>query len=519
MQLNYQELLELESIDGYSILEQLTVLKFLFDLSLDSKNLKGIELGLTLSNQIKIETLSEHEIVLFHYYIANGWTTKRILRAETPKDSWDFQMEEIKKEIYHLRKAISSVGFDSIGPLRQCQVYTNFGNALNFIGRFSEAQLAWTKALEISPDSSMTLANKARGLFHYGKYLYDEMHTKIFIFYSFDYCKKAIKNIESVFLSSKEQIIEFYKSLEKMIPYEIQNYLPDLNEYSLGEDIFLREYRQWCLKNHLYINPLNDLGEFTIATHDCLNLPTLIIEANKPPSWINLYNQIKQEFGTSRFMLYESLIEQKPHYSDIDILVVETYENVEYSYCLEKTKIAFRTCYSILDKMAFLLNDYLQLAIPQEKVYFKSLWYNNNKKELRDFFKTSNNWALRGLYWLSKDIFEKGDDFNNVIEPEAKELDVLRNHIEHKALKIISTSIKSSFEYQEEKDIAYTITREEFEKKTLKLLSLVRSALIYLSLAINQEEQKREYPKGNLLPIHMEEIPHYKKGRIQNMWK
>ncbi|WP_407152622.1 LA2681 family HEPN domain-containing protein [Bradyrhizobium sp. ORS 86] len=42
---------------------------------------------------------------------------------------------------------------------------------------------------------------------------------------------------------------------------------------------------------------------------------------------------------------------------------------------------------------------------------------------------------------------------------------------------------------------AYSVQREDFSRKTLRLLRLSRAALIYLSLAMHDKERKR--PKGN----------------------
>jgi hypothetical protein len=43
--------------------------------------------------------------------------------------------------------------------------------------------------------------------------------------------------------------------------------------------------------------------------------------------------------------------------------------------------------------------------------------------------------------------------------------------------------------------LAFSIYRQEFEAKTLRLLKMTRAALIYLSLAIHCEEQQRQPEK------------------------
>jgi hypothetical protein len=84
------------------------------------------------------------------------------------------------------------------------------------------------------------------------------------------------------------------------------------------------------------------------------------------------------------------------------------------------------------------------------------------------------------------------------MEPEARELQLIRNYIEHKAFKVLSDFFRSP-RYFDEKDIAYSISRGDLEHKTLKLIRLTRAALIYVSLAIHHEEQKKDHSKAGIL--------------------
>ncbi|MDB5137145.1 MAG: hypothetical protein JWP37_3748 [Mucilaginibacter sp.] len=118
-------------------------------------------------------------------------------------------------------------------------------------------------------------------------------------------------------------------------------------------------YRKWCLKHQLYTNPLNDLGNYTIADHDVLHLPTMTVAAGEPPKYHTLFNQLKQEYATARFLYYEGTQPHKQHYADQDVKLVDTLEYAEYSIHMEKVKIAFRLIYSLFDKIGYLLNDYL----------------------------------------------------------------------------------------------------------------------------------------------------------------
>jgi HEPN superfamily protein len=90
------------------------------------------------------------------------------------------------------------------------------------------------------------------------------------------------------------------------------------------------------------------------------------------------------------------------------------------------------------------------------------------------------------LYWLAKDFFEKTND--EVAEPQARGLSDIRNHIEHKYLRV--TAVESPTVPPD--DLAFMVSREQFERKTMHLLKLARSALIYLAIGVGFEERRRE---------------------------
>jgi tetratricopeptide (TPR) repeat protein len=512
MKMHYDDLLKIKSLADFDEADRLSILGQLIDLSSDEKNNQGIDLALQLASEMDAATLSEHDQVLLHYNIANAWSAKRHFKSENLEGAWDFNMEEVSKEIFHLRKAVTMPGFSTIRKERRSQVFTNLGNALSFVGRFSEAQQLWNNAVETTPGHGLALTNKAKGLYHYGLYLFDEEHTKIFIIVSFHLIKSALENKHEIFEGYRESIEEFYASLLKCIPEKLRGSMLNLNTYDLGNNKNLIDYRRWCLNNQLYINPLNDIGNVSIASHDALNLPTMYFSGKTPPVFISLYNQLKQEYGTARYLYYEAVTSTSPHISDTDIVVLDTMESTIYSASVEKAKIAFRVCYSIFDKIAFFLNQYLQLGVDETKINFRTIWYDNpSKRILKSQFISSQNWALRGLFWLSKDIHWSWENGDIVIEPEAREIAAIRNHIEHKFLKVVKDKALASFFYDETKDISFSISKKDFSAKVEKILKLCRASLIYLSLAVNDVERRKPKPLGPTLPILPTIIPLYNK--------
>jgi hypothetical protein len=90
------------------------------------------------------------------------------------------------------------------------------------------------------------------------------------------------------------------------------------------------------------------------------------------------------------------------------------------------------------------------------------------------------------------------------MEPDAYALRKIRNHIEHKYLKVHDFLWEISSRYQTADDpfkdrMAYSITLEVLESKTHRLLKLARSGLIYLSLAVHREERMRSMNRNDEL--------------------
>jgi hypothetical protein len=186
-------------------------------------------------------------------------------------------------------------------------------------------------------------------------------------------------------------------------------------------------------------------------------------------------------------MLFESLDNYTEHFSDKDVLLMNGFDGAQFGYRAEQLKIAFRLAYSIFDKVALFLNKYYGVGLKISAVSFRKIWgqRKNKKFEINTCFQGSQNWPLRGLYYLSKDLFD--DDFDDVALPEAKELAGLRNRIEHRYLSLqdYAASVNNT-------DMHSYISIDEFQMKTLRIMSMAREALVYLSLAMHREEEIRD---------------------------
>ncbi len=481
-----------------------TILKLgvLIDLSTDLKKEGGFHHAINHASKLLSAKINNWEKGVLHYFIANAWDGLRLLKHNNAASVWDWHQEEIQKAILNFRSCnqyLKSCKDQSY----LCPSNTNLGNAFNTLGRFVEALEFWNKVLALKGSFSMATLSKAYGLFTYSSSLYDDGHRDVFLKYAYMLFKKGLKG-DDIHDTGRKYYENISAKIEAGFKKEYLESEFKLKEFLLGKTVAEKTYRKWCLQNCLFLNPLNDLGAFSIAARDILHCPSIITTISEhdsahPPVYYSFYNQLKQEYASARLFLYESLTINKPHFSDRGVLMYNTLDYPCYGLNIEKCKVAFRTTYSIFDKIAFFLNTYLRLCIPERQISFRKIWYKNPYKPedgLADKFINLKNWPFRGLYWLSKDLSEQGTDFADAIEPDAQNLVKIRNYIEHKYLTLHQMDLSKLVE-AETKDVTYPVYFEDFTDKTLRLVKLARAALIYLSLGINIEEKKKHTDSGS----------------------
>lgn len=277
--------------------------------------------------------------------------------------------------------------------------------------------------------------------------------------------------------------------IEKRIDVEVVGKSLHLDEHRLGDTVEEQEYRRHMLHEGLFLNPLNDLGFHSIAAQDIFVLPTFTTGLDEPPTLIGLFNQMKQEFISARWLLYDGMAADTLHFADRDVVLYNTLDYPSYSIAVEKVKAAFRMGYALFDKIAFFVNDYWKLGVNPRSVYFKTIWYEDQNARagvVRSKFANSQNWPLRGLFWLSKDIFDP--ELQETAEPDAQELYTIRNCLEHTYLKVHEMLVPRGGPDIFNDRLAYSIQRESFYRKTYRVLRLARAGMIYLSLAMHHEK-------------------------------
>src|SRR5699024_8802532 len=142
--------------------------------------------------------------------------------------------------------------------------------------------------------------------------------------------------------------------------------------------------------------------------NDVLHLPSMIRPLKeKLPVYSGLFNQIKQIYCSARYFIFDGIYNKKIHFSDKEVYLVNMYDYPVYSINIEKIKAGYRAIYSLLDTIAYFLNEYFDLGKNRNRVSFNNIWTfkNNDGNTILDL--SPNNYLLQALYWIKKDIYNE----------------------------------------------------------------------------------------------------------------
>lgn len=494
----------------------------LIDASYDAAYGRGADRALYLLDELAKRDLSYKDQSVLEYFRANAWSVKEKVDGTRRSLTWEHPARE--QQILALSRAISHPGFAELDELRRCQMLTNRANLLNRVGRIVDAIEGWDEALKVIPRFALAQANRGYGLKHYGSLLDANRERAIFLLHAHDGLSAASAPgaVFDAKYSSEvlRQIAIAAQECASAGDLDRIRDLQDLGGPSLGRSKAELTYRRWCLDRRLFLNPINDLGAHTAAALDDLVLPGIVEtfddrpDGSTPPPAIGFFNQMKQEYVSARYFLYEGLQDNKLHFSDRGVQLFDTLDFPMHSLATERVRASFRIAYSILDKVAFLIDHYWKLGKIADRINFKNVWMVEGKPRLLERFKEHPNWPLRGLFWLSKELFD--EQLKQAIAPDARELHDIRNALEHKYLRVHESWAWSEIRIQKSGDsLGLSIDSDLLEAKALRVMKITRSALIQLALAIGAEEKirARERPDGPIGSMPLFELGDRRKRR------
>lgn len=446
--------------------------------------------------------LDDTDRAALELYSANIASALR--QAKGGNEPWNWIQPELETEILHLRRGLVLLGDKGIRELKTdlgLRITTNLANALDHVGRFVEAIEIWGVTIAEHPQFSMAIGNRAQAFSWYSHFVTIPTERALLLRESYRGFRDAMAiGVEP---HAEDHMRNWLLHLSSIADWESLRI--DFPKFSVGSTKIERRYREWCVQNTLVLSSINDLAQDIDGIQDTLTLPNLFVsleEANgSPPAVYAIFNQLKQEFTSARFTVFEAL-EQKDrplHFADRGVVLCDTLDYRYFRLWTEKLKMAFLAAHAVLDKVAYLVNEYWKLGVKTRAINFNSVWYlkADPKQGLNSIFAKSENWPLRGLYWLSRDFYYKPKTLH-AVSPEAKIIHDIRNHIAHKYLRIHDHVL---YDADRERtamgsELSFPVSEIELQSYTIRLLKLVRSALIYVSAAIAHEEKLKEEQLG-----------------------
>lgn len=472
---------------------QFNKLGFLVDIGFGLKDQNIVKQGLDIGEQnLKSQKDNSYKTNI-HYNLANGYLslyglTERSLGFEAIPQS-----ENLQKAKLHFRKALKLC--DEFNFDLKKQIFVNYGNCLDTLGRGVEALSAYDTAIKTDKKFSMAIGNKAKALRFFadisGQYrgaIYLEAYQSI---------KSIINNQDLIEIGGLGAKQSFENELQK-----IESLFKDKNDltkklkhskYSTAKlSEFEKDYLDFCAKEKLFLN-------FHIHDNQCESAITdpifisLITEIDDNDTFYQLakyINQIKEDYSVARLLLVQSQFKRED-FNNISrrTTFVNTLDYSQFNLYFGLLKSAFKEAYNILDKIAVFINDYYKLGLPEDKIYFTSIWYCNNCKKIREEILKSKNISLYALYDIYQDF--KADHYKNIQN--------IRNASTHRKL-VIFDSILTDLDKKGDK---HNIDYDTMLSETINLLKLTKSAIIYLINFVNIEEGKKK-KNGLVAPMFVD---------------
>ena len=444
-----------------------------------------------LKKYLETEDTSDNNRDVVHYLLGNLYSGLAVITAEDSA-GWrtDNYPENLAHAINHFRQAEEFSSQSNSSHLGE--IKTNLANGLAHQRRNIEALESWSCNFSIEGDAPyVSTLSKARELLWISYWLNDPGHAWCFRYEAYILLKSLQSVLDSIDHPGVINTITHDQEIGKLIKFGDDNFqkLQNWSSKQTCEDYSEDEklYRLWCLKHRLFVNPLNDITHNWIADQDILQFPDHTVSLSVGPYYNAAFSSLKREFCFARFLAYEGINRIHPEYENKKLFLTDTLDYVHYSGFTEKIKTAFRVCFSVLDSLAALMNEYF--GCNSKSVYFTSRWIKEN-------LKGQDNCFIDALYWLAcdlTDISKIPQENWKAPSPAVAEIRKMRIAIEHGWLRV---AVQESSIWDNKNDFAYVVSPQTLEQNTLSVLKLVRSAILYFCLAVSYNEKHKATTDG-----------------------
>ncbi|MCY7296744.1 LA2681 family HEPN domain-containing protein [Alteromonas sp. a30] len=447
-----------------------------------SSNMEDLRKFFDLHNDTEYQF--ENLIDKAHYYYLLGNCASTLFSYRNQ----EWFSDDLSKSVIFYRKALHALQqekylTDEQQYLLSC-VETNLGNCLSSQGRSFCCIPVWDQAIE-RKNNPVAITAKARNELFIAQSLYDQGHSAYHYFKAYNLINLGLENIDRLYPEQREAFAQDGELMNFKSWFEDNFTKKEFDYFESHEDEFetreQQDYLDWCSKNVLFLNDLNDVCKSQIVYQDIMTMPSVMQKLNSSLSmheelmYHGNFDELKNDFCYARYLVFSArnIPNDETHFFN------QTYPHVnDMSYTISNLKAhhyksAFRTLYSLFDKIAYLLNRFFDLNDigKDHKISFDSIFRkleNRKEWEPHEKLKSSNNYFIHALFYILKDIRDVKDSTSVTkwLDPDAKAFSEMRNAMEHRSLKIAD-------------DFGYSLLHFDAERLQSELEQLESSALSY----------------------------------------
>lgn len=395
---------KIQSLSSHYVVSY-TVSGLLIDIGVGLGNEEIVKEGVELLQKDFVTIVQRDEYAPTAYYnLANGYYA--LFQFKMMRDPYVayFKEVELDQARAYYRKTLE---YDLRDPMLTSQIWVNLGNCFDTLGRVIDALECYEESLKWKPDHGMALGNKGIALCYYAVVAGE--HQGTFLVEAYSLLTQALKlGVPPETVSTFSKYLEDIR--EQFPDKQILDNPPKYLGYTIkARSKFERFLQEFCLTNKLYLNICNFCQRCDAAIGDTAVIKKMIVPINKD-SYLRLsayLNQIKQDYVTARFLLILSRFKGlNLSFVDKRVKIINTLDYSMHNIYIQLVKTSFKIFYDILDKIAFFINDYLELGIPEKNINFRWVWY-TRKKVIRKKIEDTKNLSLNALFDIHRN-FENG---------------------------------------------------------------------------------------------------------------
>jgi tetratricopeptide (TPR) repeat protein len=479
----------------------------LIDIGNALKRLDLVDRGTSLLESIRGSVGEESSRVSLEYDLANGYSYRGqlTLRQQGAWTAWGIQ----ENEDTQLAKTTLSELLLAEGGRGKPEAWVNLGATLSHLGRPIDALDAYDAALRLDPTHPGALGTRGKELLWLTPHL--GPMARATAIEAGRHLARALASerlgdilgpgIRAHWTKSLEEIER--KTGTKISTNDAPIHPPaDLSRLSAP----VREYVEFCRDRHLFLtwHLLDEGAEHALGDHMFIRTIESPAPASRFEALAPIVNQIKEDYATARYLLFLSSRQTKER-DEINELteLVMLEERSYFNLYGGLGKAAFGHAFDVLDKIAFLLNQYLGIGLKSDRVHFSNFWRHLEDSKLpaakirvTPVIRAIPSRLLVGIVDLARDLDR--EQFRRVRR--------IRNALTHRCLVLTD----GHTETREVDGVLYVPWRA-MRRESLRTLRLARSAIFSLIAFISEWEQKQagdrchhtvniQVPSGQTIP-------------------